>query len=91
MSENETVQLAARGVEAQAWLNSPVGRYVVERSIQQVEEAQAQLLEVDPTDAKAVAALQRAATTARDAVQWIIDAVQDGEAAYKALIDQDDA
>lgn len=91
MTEADTMRLAVLGVEAQAWLNGALGRYVVARAQEQIEEAQASLLEVDAADAKAVAALQRRAREARDAVQWLLDAVQDGEAAQKALIDQDDA
>ena len=85
MNDDETTWIAAFGSEVDAWFRGNLGRYVLERAQAEVEEAQAALLDVDPTNTPQIEQLQRKAANARGAVLWLNDAIQDGETAFASL------
>lgn len=69
------------GLDAQRFMESDIGRYLTKRANAEVEAAQEDLLAVDPTDAKAVQALQNKAVVARTFLMWMGEAVTEGEQA----------
>ena len=81
----DTHQLAKLGILAHDFFTSGLGRFVTERAIQQIEEAQAKLLDVNPADIAAVTQLQQAARVPRQAIEWLQRAMMDGELAQQQL------
>lgn len=74
----QTFELVILGEEAKAWLDSPLGQYV----LRQREEVQKKVLEqlrtVEASNVKKVRELQRALDASNTGVQWLLDAVQMG-------------
>lgn len=56
----------------------PIGRYLIEQARRDLETAQAGLLEVDPSDAKAIARLQLDARVAVRVKDWLGQAIENG-------------
>ena len=65
-----------------------IGQYLIDRARRDLEEAQAKLLEVDPTDHKAIASLQLDARVANRVRGWLAQAIEDGKNA-EILIQQE--
>lgn len=72
-------------LEAQSFLDSKLGRSLVERARRERFEALTALAETDPADLNAIRALQIKARSPLLAVQWIEDAITDGKLAYNEL------
>jgi hypothetical protein len=58
--------------------NDRIGQYLINRAQRDLAQAQERLLSVDPTDAKAIAAMQLDARVANRVRGWLAEAVQDG-------------
>lgn len=56
-----------------------IGQYLIDQARQDLEAAQVQLLEVDPSDAKKIAALQLDARVANRVRGWLAQAIQNGK------------
>lgn len=63
----------------------PIGRYLIARAREQIDEAAQALLTVDPTDAQQVSRLQNKAAVAGHIATWLGEAVQAGRDATVAL------
>ena len=84
--EDPNFEAAAFGREVELWIEEDsIGRYVIERARQQVQEAQAELLTVDPTDTKTITALQTKAGIALSVAGWLREAIEQGHAAAATL------
>jgi hypothetical protein len=76
---------ARLGVEAEGFLSSDLGRYLLGRAELEERDALEELTRVDPDDAKAVRAAQGRLYLARAVPGWIRDAIQNGRVAYMQL------
>jgi hypothetical protein len=76
---------ATLGIEADSWWKSPLGRYVLQRSLSQTEAIRTQFKTVDPNDSKAVARLQTDWAVAEGALVWIQEAIAAGKQAMDLL------
>lgn len=83
------VRKAQLGIEAQTFIESNLGKYVIARAEKQIDAANMALSEVDPFDSARVAHLQAKIGVARAAVQWIAEAVNEGYAAENAIHEQE--
>lgn len=73
-------EAAVFGREVAAFVdNDRIGQYIIDRARADLEEAQAKLLEVDPGDAKAIAALQLDARVANRVRGWLKEAIENGK------------
>lgn len=81
----EMMESAAIGMAAKDFINSGLGQHIVQRASEEVDEALADLAEVDPGNANAIAALQRRINHARGAITWLMEAVSTGDQAMKML------
>jgi hypothetical protein len=79
------IKKAQLGIEAQTFIESNLGRYVVERAERQIDEANMSLSQADPFDPAQIAHLQNKIAVARAAVQWIAEAVNEGYAAERTI------
>lgn len=84
------LEWAILGRQVQLLFAEPIGQYLVARSKADREDAAAELMRVDPTDARAVAAAQTKARVASTALTWLIEAVKAGEQAAEILDGESD-
>jgi hypothetical protein len=79
-------QLAVFGREVEMFIDEdPIGQYLVARAKQDIQEAQDQLLEVDPAKTEDVRKLQFKAAVANSVRRWLGEAIQNGRAAAAQL------
>lgn len=78
---------AATGMAAKDFINSGLGQHIVQRASEEIEEALAELVEIEPDQAPAIAAIQRRVHHARGAISWLMDAITSGEHAMRTLDD----
>lgn len=79
------------GIEAEAFLKSPVGKYVKSRAMEEIDEAFDEFKDVDPNDPEAVRKIQFKALVAGKAVTWLVDLVDAGEQAGRVLKDMENS
>jgi hypothetical protein len=77
------------GIEAQTFIGSNLGRYVLARAEAEREEALAKLIEQDPSDVNAVRRLQSDIRVIDRAQQYLADAISEGEAMGQHLIEEE--
>lgn len=73
------------GFQAEAFVQSDIGRYLVRRAEAQVDEAVEALKGADPEDAKTIRALQNTIAVAESIQYWLADVIQQGENAQQQL------
>lgn len=73
------------GFQAEAFLQSDIGRYLVSRAEAQIDAAVEALKGADPEDAKAIRALQNTIAVAESVQYWLADLIQQGENAQQQL------
>lgn len=83
------IKKAQLGIEAQTFIESNLGKYVIARAEKQIDEANMSLSTADPFDASNIAHLQSKIAVARAAVQWIAEAVNEGYAAENTIHEQE--
>lgn len=74
-----------RSIEAHEFMESPLGKHLARRAVEEEQQALRELSDCDPTDSKAVQKLQNNARIARLAIQWIMETIDEGTLAYDAL------
>ena len=79
---------AATGEAAKLFLQSGLGGYIAKCAAEEVEAATGDLIDVDPNDPKAIAALQMKIKVASTAIMWLTDAMTAGEHAMQQLHDE---
>ena len=79
---------AQLGDQTIEWMNSPVGQYVRGCAIQEIEDLRDQLEKSNPMSLfgrRKIQRLQQDAKAARFVLQWLTEAINDGENAYQQL------
>lgn len=76
---------AALGREAEEFLSSEIGRYIVGRCEQEIQEAQDALATVSPWRRNRIKQLQNEIWRARSVRQWVAELVIQGREAEKQL------
>lgn len=79
------VRKAQLGIEAQTFMESTIGRYIISRSEKEIDQCYMQLSSADPFAPAKIAHLQGRISAARAAVQWLAEAVNEGYAAEQGL------
>lgn len=79
------------GFQVEAFLQSDIGRYLVQRAEGEVEEAVEQLKRADPDNAAQIRAIQHTIHVAESIQYWLADAIQAGLNAQQELHDQEGA
>lgn len=76
---------AMLGQDAQEFLSSELGRYLLGRADQEKEEAIDQLKRISPWRKRRITELQNAIWRAESIKEWIVEMIQTGQAAEHAL------
>ena len=79
------------GFQVEAFLQSDLGRYLVQRAEAQVEEAVEQLKRCSPEDSTQIRAIQHTIQVAESIQYWLAEAIQSGLNAQQQLHDQEGA
>ena len=92
MTENSPIlQQIDLGFQVEAFLQSDLGRYLVQRAEAQVEEAVEQLKRCSPEDSGQIRAIQHTIQVAESIQYWLAEAIQSGLNAQQQLHDQEGA
>ena len=78
---NDTVRWAVFGEQVTQFLQSDIGDYLIKKSEGEIEAAMLKLKDVDPTDVKAITALQNEIKIAEKFQVWLGDAIAAGHQA----------
>jgi len=81
----ELIRLIDMGIQVEAFINSDLGRYLLDRSNVEQNAALEQLGEVDPDDPKAIRRLQFNLQVAAGIQNWLADLVLEARNAEEAL------
>lgn len=81
---------ATLGIEAEKFLGSRIGRFIIERAEEEIEQAYQKLAVVDPEDTGVIRDLQGQIAVARAIPNWVGLAIQDGIQA-EAIIREEEA
>lgn len=79
------------GFQVEAFLQSDIGRYLVQRAEAQVEEAVEKLKRCDPENSAQIRAIQNDIQVAEAIQYWLAEAIQSGLNAQQQLHDQEGA
>ena len=82
----QTLQIVALGIEAEAFLASALGKYLIARAEDEIRFAVAGLCEVSPTNVDEIYRLQNQVWRAESIQHWIAEAIQDGAHAEQVYI-----
>jgi len=75
----------ALGFQVEAFLQSDVGRYLVQRADEEIEEAVEELKRVSPEHTAVIRALQGKIHVAESIQFWLAEAIQEGANAMQEL------
>ena len=84
-SEAALLAEAQLGIEAEAFMESHLGRYFSERIQADIDDAHEALEKVCPSDFDAIIKLQNQVYRARTVRDWIVDAIANGQYAQSEL------
>lgn len=87
MSDLDAELMSARhtGLEAEKFLNTRLGQYMVNRAKEEIETARAGLEEVSPQNKDKIQELQNDIRLARKFTNWLGHAIQEGHMAEQQL------
>lgn len=88
--QNEVLEVAKLGVEAEAFLTSQLGKKLFSRAEQEIMQEVEKLVAADPEDAILGRAIRSRIAVAESVMKWIIEIVNDGRAAHQELKQMDD-
>lgn len=79
----------AFGLDVQQFMGSSIGQYLTRRANAVIEEADIALRSVDPEDPKAIRTLQNKSAAASYFLDWMGEAVTEGEQAEASFVAAD--
>lgn len=88
LSKHPLLKTVDLGFQAQAFLESDIGQYLVKRAEAQVEEAVEDLKQSDPENPKGIRALQHKIHVAEQVLYWLAEVIQEGRNAEAELNEQ---
>lgn len=83
------VRWAQFGKQVEMWLDTDIGRYLVSRAENDVNEAIEKLKIVDALDSKAVMAAQNRVVIAEKVLGWLGDAIREGHSSLESLKEEE--
>ncbi len=84
----EQLKVVELGLDAEQFLASNLGKYIIERAEAEIESAIEQFKATDPEDAKAMRALQNIIARNESVQYWLADAINAAHAAEEQLQQQ---
>ena len=75
--------------QVEAFLLSPIGKYLIARAEEEIEAATEVLKRIDPEDPKSIRVQQQIIQVAESVQYWLADAIQAGHNAAEAAINKE--
>lgn len=75
--------------QVEAFLLSPIGKYLIARAEEEIESATEVLKRIDPEDPKSIRVQQQIIQVAESVQYWLADAIQAGHNAAEAAINKE--
>jgi len=88
--QDSDLTTAQRGIEVETFLSSPIGTYLLERAVKEIDDTRLLLDVADPDKPSTIRALQGRIAVAQHVGTWLREVLEDGYAA-EARIRGDDA
>lgn len=90
MSVQETIlQVAALGMDVEAFLNSAVGRYLQGRAAAEIQEGLQALKTVDPANPNQIREFQNRVYRGEKFLDWLEEAIQEGQNAERMAMQEE--
>lgn len=86
-ARRELIQAIDRGLQVEAFLTGPVGRFLALRAERERLDVLEKLAEADPEDAKSIRRLQSRVAVLDCWQDWIAEAIAEGRQAQHAFVD----
>jgi hypothetical protein len=86
--DEAALQVVALGMDVEAFLQGPLGRYLVQRAETERTAALELLAKIDAEDAKAIRHCQQRIAVVDSIQQWLADAITEGRNAEQQLYEQ---
>ena len=83
------VNWAQFGKQVEMWLDTDVGRYLVKRANDEINEAVEAMKRTNPQDVKLMIEVQNRVKVAESVLGWLGDAIQEGHSALESLKDEE--
>jgi len=87
---DELLSIARMGVDAEAFVRTPLGKFLVSKADREIAAATDELVAADPEDVKKNRDLRNRIHVANMFVTWLRDAIEIGRAAHDQLSELDD-
>ena len=84
-TEPELIKQVALGLDAEAFLNTSLGKYLVTRAEEMIAGARDALETVAPEDTEKIRALQNQCTVGREVQYWLAEVITAGQAAEREI------
>jgi hypothetical protein len=78
--EQDSYDIIQRGKDVDAFIESKLGKYIIEKAGADRERAMVALGNADPTDAKLIAKIQQDYNTPNKVMMWLFSAKEEGKA-----------
>jgi hypothetical protein len=87
--EQQELEKARLGIEAESFLHSTLGRYLMERADLEVEQATIELIKADAGDFKANRDLRNKIQVAHNFKAWLVEAITAGRVATENISERE--
>ncbi|MDT8364298.1 MAG: hypothetical protein RQ714_06585 [Nitrosomonas sp.] len=84
--EEELYAFAMVGERARDFFTSEIGRYIIGRAADEIEEVKEQLLKTPTWNKRKINRLQQQAKAAQAGIRWLQEAISEGDYAHEALL-----
>ena len=78
--EQDSYDIIQRGKDVDAFIESKLGKYIIEKAVADREKAMVAIGNADPTDAKLIAKIQQDYNTPNKVMMWLLSAKEEGKA-----------
>ena len=85
IEDDELLSLAKMGVDAETFIRTPLGKFLVKKAEDEIEAATQDLISADPDDVKSNTELRNRIHVARMFVVWLTDSINMGRSAHERL------
>ena len=85
LREDPLFRLATLGTEAEAFLQGPLGKHLIEKAERQIEAGYQALAAADPFDTARIVAIQSQIRVAQAVPQWMVEAINEGQNALAQI------
>jgi hypothetical protein len=86
---DELLSIARMGVDAEAFVRTPLGKFLMDKADSEIMDATSELIGADPEDVKANRDIRNRIHVANMFRTWMRDAIEIGRAAHEQLSDLD--